>query len=235
MKYTVKMSCGHEDVVDLTGRGEDRERRIHYLEQHGLCKECYLNQKRAEEKAAGLQFCYFHINKIDEETGSPMIMVWFSGDTMPYKDQLKELGYRWNDITYWVGIYCDRHMAWSLLIDSDLLNDQADQARALGAKVIGPKSLGPEAYALDIRNYRISLNRQKEWTEISEKRNSIPKPHAPEILNGRRWNKKIYGRSGSMAIYLDGEKIEISDEQASVLDNYLKALDQYRDAISQIK
>ena len=39
MKYTILMSCGHEDVVDLVGKNSDRERKIEYFKSYGLCKE----------------------------------------------------------------------------------------------------------------------------------------------------------------------------------------------------
>lgn len=234
MKYTVKMSCGHEEVVDLFGPGKERERRIQYYETQGLCKECYLKQERDAEKSAGLQFCYFYTSEIDEETGSPLAVVWFSGDTIPYKDQIKALGYHWSDISYPVDIYCDRHMAWSLFVDVGLLRDNADQAKAIGATIIGPKSLGPDAYALSNQNHRMALEKQKEWKELSEKRAAIPKPQVPEILKGHSWNKKIYGRIGNKSVYLDGEKVKISDDQAACIEAYLEERDEYKKLLSQI-
>lgn len=52
MKYTILMSCGHEDVVDLVGKNSDRERKIEYFKSYGLCKECY--KKQMEEKVKTL-------------------------------------------------------------------------------------------------------------------------------------------------------------------------------------
>ena len=235
MKYTVKMSCGLEEVVDLFGPGKERERRIQYYETQGLCKECYLKQKREAEKAAGLQFCYFYTSEIDKETGSPLAVVWFFGDTMPHKDQIKELGYRWSDITSFVGHFCDCRMAWSLFVDEDLLNTKIDQAKSIGATIIDPKALGPDACAISEWNYRMALKEQIHWKEIAEKKAAIPKPQIPEILKGHYWNKKIYGKSGNRSIYLDGEKVEISDEQVSGIEVYLKDRDEYNKLLSQIE
>lgn len=50
MKYTVKMSCGHEVTVELFGKSADRERKIAYYEAHGLCDECAAKM-RAERNA----------------------------------------------------------------------------------------------------------------------------------------------------------------------------------------
>lgn len=52
MKYDVKFSCGHTDTIELFGKGLDRERKIKYLEEYGLCKACY-RQQQEEKKAAG--------------------------------------------------------------------------------------------------------------------------------------------------------------------------------------
>lgn len=40
MKYEVKFSCGHVHIVELTGKREERERKIKYYEEKGLCPEC---------------------------------------------------------------------------------------------------------------------------------------------------------------------------------------------------
>lgn len=51
MKYTVKMSCGHEEQVELFGPGKDREKKIRYYQEYGMCKECY--RVREEENLNG--------------------------------------------------------------------------------------------------------------------------------------------------------------------------------------
>ena len=41
MKYTVEMSCGHKEEINLIGKIEEREKKIRYYKQYGLCKKCY--------------------------------------------------------------------------------------------------------------------------------------------------------------------------------------------------
>lgn len=41
MKYQVTYSCGHTDMVDLGGKNAERERRLKWLAECGLCPECY--------------------------------------------------------------------------------------------------------------------------------------------------------------------------------------------------
>lgn len=40
MKYMVKFSCGHEHEVELCGKYNERERRIKWYEESGICENC---------------------------------------------------------------------------------------------------------------------------------------------------------------------------------------------------
>lgn len=40
-KYYITMSCGHDEEVTLYGKIKDREGKIKWFEENGLCKECY--------------------------------------------------------------------------------------------------------------------------------------------------------------------------------------------------
>lgn len=51
MKYTVKFSCGHTDRVELLGPHKDRERKIAWYEEEGLCPCCFAAKKEAENAA----------------------------------------------------------------------------------------------------------------------------------------------------------------------------------------
>lgn len=51
MKYTIKFSCGHEATIGLSGKLKERERKIEYYEQYGICPSCYaanVESKKAE-------------------------------------------------------------------------------------------------------------------------------------------------------------------------------------------
>ena len=41
MKYDVTYSCGHTATVELFGKSEDRERKLHWIETEGMCPDCY--------------------------------------------------------------------------------------------------------------------------------------------------------------------------------------------------
>lgn len=50
-KYRIMMSCGHEDTLELSGNGKDKQRKIEYFESNGLCKECYKKEMEKREEA----------------------------------------------------------------------------------------------------------------------------------------------------------------------------------------
>lgn len=47
-KYDVTFSCGHTEEIQLFGKTEERNKKIKYYEEHGLCSSCY--KKQQEEK-----------------------------------------------------------------------------------------------------------------------------------------------------------------------------------------
>lgn len=48
MKYDVTYSCGHTATVELFGKTEDRERKLHWMETEGMCPDCYREWIREE-------------------------------------------------------------------------------------------------------------------------------------------------------------------------------------------
>ena len=50
-KYQVKMSCGHIETIELFGKGAERERKIEWLKEHGICSVCYKAQLAADRAA----------------------------------------------------------------------------------------------------------------------------------------------------------------------------------------
>lgn len=51
-KYEVKMSCGHVETIQLFGKMTDRDRKIAWLEENGVCTECRKAQKEQERAEA---------------------------------------------------------------------------------------------------------------------------------------------------------------------------------------
>lgn len=58
MKYNIKFSCGHTAEIQLFGKFEEREKKIKYYEEEGICPECYkaLKEKEKKEEDEKMQF-----------------------------------------------------------------------------------------------------------------------------------------------------------------------------------
>ena len=48
-KYNINYSCGHMKVVNLFGKETEREKKIKYFENYGICYDCYREQKEIEK------------------------------------------------------------------------------------------------------------------------------------------------------------------------------------------
>jgi len=54
-KYNVTYSCGHEGTETLFGPGRERERKLEWFREGGLCPTCYTEKKEADRQAAAVQ------------------------------------------------------------------------------------------------------------------------------------------------------------------------------------
>ena len=93
----------------------------------------------------------------------------------------------------------------------------------------------PEKGLFATANYQIAMEKHKKWEEKHLKIAGIPKPVAPDVLRGHRWNQKIYGKEGNYSIYPDSEKVMITDEQAAEIREYLKQKEEYKKKVEEIK
>lgn len=234
MKYEVNMSCGQTVTVDLIGKTADRERKIAYLENQGLCSECYKKMKDEEDRKKGFLFKASVNPVINRNTGDIEITVWFEGDTKPHKDEIKSIGgYVWGEKALPVIPWKAEPFCWSKIISFDRLEEEAAKARAIGANVILPEKGSPAVanYAIAKEEQRIWLKKQKMKKEL---KNQIV-PHVPDIIKGKRWNRKIYGKKGHWSIYLDGEQVKIDDEQAAELEEYLDKYSEYLEKVKELE
>ena len=232
MKYTVKMSCGHTQVVDLVGKGSERERKIRYFEEFGLCKECYKKQLDETDNKKSLEFNIEMLPEINEENGQPLVYVWFGGNTKPNKEAIKSLKRYWwqkvesSEDTFW---YTKPKLAWGRTIDLSEINSEIERAASIGAKLVTPtKGL------LHTISYSIACEKQKAWKTKNEMIKTVKKPDVPKIIANQRWNNKVYGRTKNYSIYINGEKINITDEQAEDLKRYAVEKEEYTKKVDAI-
>ena len=215
MKYNITYSCGHNGTVKLFGVSSERERKIKYFENRGLCPECYKEKMKQEEKEKGLQFHMEVLPYIDETNGSLLLSIWFEGDTQPVIDDIKALGgYQWGRRNC-VDLLENRKRSfyWNKVIQMNELKEEMTKATSIGADTtIAEGGFFPEIH------YQIALKKQKEWEKSHENRSSDEESSLLEKIKGHRWNKKIYGKAGNYAIYLDGERFPISDYEKKELE-----------------
>ena len=53
--YTVKFACGHTAEIQLFGKESERQIKIKYFEENGMCPSCYKKQQEEAKKAAEAQ------------------------------------------------------------------------------------------------------------------------------------------------------------------------------------
>lgn len=56
----------------------------------------------------------------------------------------------------------------------------------------------------------------------------IVEPATPEIITGHKWNGTVYGEKGRYSIYLNREKVEVSDSEAEGLKQYAADKETYQ-------
>lgn len=231
-KYTVSMSCGHKDTVELFGKDTERQRKIEYFEQYGLCKECFKEQARKREESEPLAFHASTMPYINEKNGEVQIYIWLSGNSRERKEDIKKLGYHWSERTASADVLSMKSpgFCWNKVIDQKDLSAEAEKAKSLGIEHVTAES---DIYSM--ANYNIAMGEQKAWRDTHDKIDAIPKPAVPDILIGRKWNQKIYGKAGNYSIYPDGEKTLISDEQAEEIREYLVQKEEYKKQVEAVK
>lgn len=233
MKYTILMSCGHEDTIELFGKNSERERKIEYFKFNGLCKKCYKKKMEEQTASEGLIFNGAILPYIDKDNGNILINVWFSGNTKPYKEKIKELlGYRWCERETLDDMFSmsKPQLYWNKIITIEEYQNEVEKVVSIGAKIAVAKD---DLYTMI--SYKMAADAQKEWKLKKGKVAEIAKPDVPEIIKGCKWNQKIYGKAGGYSIYPNGQKTMISDKQADEIKKYLKAKDEYDRKVEEIK
>ena len=230
-KYNITYSCGHEGTVQLFGKSEERERKIKYYEEFGLCAECYKKQKQEENTKLGLLIGGSVADTLSDK-GEIQIRLFFAGDTLPYKEEIKALGYRWTAVDASQMAYMRKpDMGWVKVVPYEHLEEEKEKAFAIGAK---EAEISDRELENQKERYQEMLSEQKLFRKHNKKKLEAQKqladllPEKPECIRDGHWNEKVYGKAGRYSIYLDGNKVNISDEEAVGLEEYLGNMEKYR-------
>ena len=225
-KYNITYSCGHEGTVQLFGKSEERERKIKYYEEFGLCTECYKKQKQEENAKLGF---LIGGSVADTLSGKGEIQICLS---LPHKEEIKALGYRWTAVDASQMAYMRKpDMGWVKVVPYEHLEEEKEKAFAIGAK---EAEISDRELANQKERYQEMLSEQKLFRKRNKKKLEAQKqladllPEKPECIRDGHWNEKVYGKAGRYSIYLDGNKVNISDEEAVGLEAYLGNMEKYR-------
>lgn len=219
-KYEVTFLCGHRETVELVGYRKERESKIFHMERTKVCQECY--KKREENEH--LKVCVEPLCNLDID-GDIQFCMWLTGNTMDIRESLKNILYRWSSRPSYMQ---DRKAYWHKII----------KEQEIGRELVLLKETVEDVLVLEpsparIKNYDIALKKKDRYEELVSKRlGEMPVP--PELIDGN-WNGKVYGTARNYSIYLDGERIPISNEEADEIKNYLEKLQEYQEEKARIR
>lgn len=139
-KYnTICSKCGKEYEVELFGKHVDRERKLEWLKDNGRCPECYKEYIRetADNKL---------VIREAREKGRAVIAI-DSPISYEIKDNLKELGYRWDgyfrrwyklvpdvtpeEQTEWAMKECEKLSQWKFRIPDESFDTPLDLLKSV--------------------------------------------------------------------------------------------------------
>lgn len=143
MKVNITYSCGHEGTIEVFGKAEERERKIKYFEECGLCPNCYKAEKQTEEKTfaeghelpelkgSGKQISWANkirkelIEKFEKE--KPAIRKGAGDDFADFLDDFTNDYYQNDSASWWID-----HREWRMF-KKDLLGKAVTAFKAQGA------------------------------------------------------------------------------------------------------
>lgn len=192
------------------------------------CDACYAARKASEREAAAAAETVLpltlHMTGYPDRHNTPVVL-FFGGDTVPHKDDIKSLGYRWSFaddyITYGYSVQRGEKK-WIKVIPQEDAYDEIERAKALGAviddSIVDTEYLAKQAAA------------KRERVAAAEA-SGITEPVRPDCYPAGRWNGKVYGTAAyGYRIYVDNAEVRISNDDADALKNYAKALAAWREA-----
>ncbi len=242
--------CGKTFYKDLfeSGKGASRhlEEKVHWAENGGIdeCPDCWKNRQRAEEKAAGLT-CTIRLSSIYDD--APSVYAIFGGDSYSHKDELKAAGCRWTDAYPADTVIADmlgmtrQPKAW--VMTSTDADELIAAAQKLGAPVALPDNMDLDTWAAaraEVLRIREKEQAERQSTTAAALETLGPIPAWPESIKvkwpaGATWNGKIYGKPGARNIYLSGQRISLTDDEANKMESVQRARAQWRKKKAEIE
>lgn len=175
------------------------------------CYECRKKEDDLKKKRSPLTV-QASIGNVTEN-GVEILLTLISDNTYQRKDEIKSAGFKWID-GRWV---------FPIIITSanEIKSALSDATSKLESSLGMLKKCG----RLNKNELESKLNiYQKNKTEL---KNMGQRPEfsaeIQKILNGGRWNGKVYGKVGNYSIYLSRNEVRLTDEQAKSIQHVLNA------------
>lgn len=234
-KYTINYACGHGSYEEqLVGPTKDRERRIAWLESNKVCKDCWIRQEKERDTRAE-RVAYVHGDGVNLQ-----IIVRISGGIEENEAALRDLGFEWSrDYGGVEGLLsvreprlalCRFHPFTSVAEMEAWVSGVGAEIAPLGYKIIVQVS------DIEISMFRESLQRKAQQdAERAEKIAANPAPTRPAWYQAAfdaakaatggpvKTNGQIYGGKGRQRIYISGQEVALTDDQADELRAYQAA------------
>jgi hypothetical protein len=196
------------------------------------CSKCYGKKQREKELALPptitISLLPFHADK-------PVLLVW-SGNTMDVKDQIKEMGYVWDEPPS-SGVlgaleWRTPRKTWYKMITLDKMQESMDQVKTIENVVIKNEVRDIDLITLK----QLMSEKAKYQAQIDEEVKALgDRPKKPECYPVGKWNGRIYGKSGAYRIYVDNVEQWISDDEVKLIQEYQKKRDEYNKKVDEIK
>lgn len=205
------------------------------------CPQCYGKRMRELEEQKPLK-----ISVTAHVYSQPCFYLIASGNTKPYKEALKKLGYVWSEKPAG-GIFGPLDMTFSgyTWVKTIPINSADSEQEALlqckkeleKAKVIGAEKVVVEMTDVDLaalsqviaKEKKIRTEYEDELSGLQQQLSEFTKPSRPAFMPATGyWNRIIYGsEKRGWSIYVENKKIEISTDQKLLIEEYNSNFDEY--------
>lgn len=235
-KYEVKFSCGHTQIIELFGKDKDRQRKIEYFEERGLCKDCYKAMMQEIEAYTPLGLTA----QLDPLKTYPF-RAYFTGDAESVEDKVEALGFFWTDIGDSDILSTSECMGWSCEFkSSEELGEVIKEVKKVFPKIEVKFDFKEVDMALFKRlkeqEAQNEIEGKKQAAELQKKIDELEKPQRPDCYPKGIWNGKFYkAKKGYRRIYVNNKELLITEEDGQAIDRFDNQVENYKLQVAAIK
>ncbi|GFN32559.1 hypothetical protein [Paenibacillus xylaniclasticus] len=199
--YCTCATCENEFCKETTKNNrKEADLWVEWAEaNYNQCPACYGKEQREKELASPPVLT---VSLLPYNTKHPILLSW-SGNTIDVKDQIKSLGYKWDDVPsngIFGALSTKRpQKSWYMLTSLEELKSKLNDAKSITGVTI--KNNVSQA---DLITYQVYVkNTESKAAEMKQEVETLgEQPKKPECYPVGRWNGRIYGKSGVYRIRL---------------------------------